>query len=85
MHIGDDMALVQRPDINVRDDLSDLWKTGRREDQVTQDLQRIGFGVCGDAELVSPEGRTRFDPDPVPMQIAIHAPLLPQRCGTFRP
>jgi hypothetical protein len=85
MHVGDDMALVQRLDVNVCDDLSDLWKVGRREDQVTQDLQRIGLGVCGDTELgLSRASLTGFDPDPVPMQIAIHAPILPQRCSTAR-
>jgi hypothetical protein len=70
--------LVQRLDVNVCDDLSDLWKVGRREDQVTQDLQRIGLGVCGDTELgLSRASLTGFDPDPVPMQIVIHAPILP--------
>ena len=69
------MALVKRPDVNIRDNLNKFGKTGRGEGQVTQDLESIGLGVRGDAEpKLSRDRFTGFEPDPVPMQIAIHDP-----------
>ena len=76
------MAPVKRPDVNIGDDLNKLGKTCRAEGQVTQDLESIGLGVRGDTELdLSPASFTGLEPDPVPMQIAIHDPMLPQRGG----
>jgi hypothetical protein len=45
------MALVKRPDVNIRDNLNKFGKTCRAEGQVTQDLESIGLGVRGDTEL----------------------------------
>jgi len=47
---------------------------------MTQDLKSIGLGICGDSEAkLSRDRFTDFEPHPVPMQIAIHDPILPQR------
>src|SRR5262245_55587766 len=64
IHVGDDMAPVKRPDVNISDDPNELGKTCRAEGQVTQDLSFTGL-----------------EPDRIPMQIAIHDPMLPQRGG----
>jgi hypothetical protein len=91
IHVGDDMALVKRPDVNIRDNLNKFGNTCRAEGQVTQDLESIGLGVRGDTELgLSRASFTGLEPDPVPMQLAIHDPMLPQRgdarsCRTQRP
>jgi hypothetical protein len=59
------MALVKRPDVNIRDNLNKFGKTCRAEGQVTQDLESIGLGVRGDTELgLSRASFTGLEPDP---------------------